>query len=175
MIERMRPMDSAPRDGTAVLLWWKMSGLDPDCCRWDVKLEAWVRGAGDNREWADDLFAGWTPIVRPLEPDACRCEVWRPTFLICDPCKNSLPDGMWMRLVASEQQAERRAAEMEIERFLAPEPEPAPILPPTPQRLRLQIVSAARESVALGQSLAAFQALAGVAHARATKRAEGAR
>lgn len=48
----------------------------------------------------------------------------------------------------------------------APEPDET-----SPQRLRLQIQSAAQESVALGQPLAEFQALAGVAHAQATKRA----
>lgn len=52
----------------------------------------------------------------------------------------------------------------------APEPE-AQTMPPTPQRLRLQIQSAAQESVALGQPLAKFLALAGVAHAQAAKRA----
>lgn len=43
---------------------------------------------------------------------------------------------------------------------------------PTPQRLRMQILSAAQEAVALGQSLGEFLALASVAHAQATKRAE---
>lgn len=52
----------------------------------------------------------------------------------------------------------------------APEPE-APILPPSKGRAAFQLFSAAHESVALGQSLAEFQALAGVAHAQATKRA----
>ncbi len=120
-MERMRPMDSAPRDGTAVLLWWKLSGCDPDVCRWEERLEAWIRGAGDDREWADDLFAGWTPIVRPLEPEA-------------------------------------------------PEPE-AQAMPPSMERATFRLFSAAQESVALRQPLAEFQALAGVAHAQATRRA----
>lgn len=119
-MERMRPMDSAPRDGTEVLLWFTGHN-GAAVCFWNEKYRLWDEREDDPDGWREDQCAGWTPIVRPLEP------------------------------------------------------EPAPILPPTPQRLRLQIRSAAQESVALGQSLAAFQALAGVAHARATKRAEGAR
>ena len=46
-----------------------------------------------------------------------------------------------------------------------------PRLARSPQRLRLQIQSAAQESVALRQPLAKFVALAGVAHAQATRRA----
>lgn len=47
-----------------------------------------------------------------------------------------------------------------------------PLEPRPPEhRLRLQIQSAAQESVALGQPLAKFVALAGVAHAQAAKRA----
>lgn len=125
MIERMRPMSEAPRDGTAVTLWWVWRNFAPDVCRWDEQSKAWER-AGDHREWADDLFIGWTPIVRPLEPEA-------------------------------------------------PEPDPAPILPPTPQRLRLQIRSAAQESVALGQGVGEFVAMAKLAHGEATKRKEGGR
>lgn len=69
-MQRMRPMSEAPRDGTAVLLWWGCPDFAPDVCRWDEQSKAWERGAGDTREWADDVFAGWTPIVRPLEPNA---------------------------------------------------------------------------------------------------------
>lgn len=43
---------------------------------------------------------------------------------------------------------------------------------PTPQRLRIQILSAAQEAVALGQSVGDFLALASTAHSQATKRAE---
>mgnify|MGYP000857588494 CR=1 FL=1 len=50
-------------------------------------------------------------------------------------------------------------------------PEPAPILPPTPQRLRLQIRSAAQESVALGIRVGEFLAMASIAHNEATKQA----
>lgn len=115
-MERMRPMSEAPRS-TKVWVWWERYDTPESLC---LDGEAWVDEHGD--AWHVDDAQGWTPIVRPLEPEA-------------------------------------------------PEPEPAPILPPTPQRLRLQIVSAAQESVALGQSLAEFQALAGVAHAQAAKRA----
>jgi hypothetical protein len=115
-MDSMRPMSEAPRDGTAVLLWWKAS-VTPDVCRW---LDSgWEDEAGN--ALVEEFFAGWTPIVRPLEPDA-------------------------------------------------PEPE-APILPPSMERATCQLFSAARESVALRQSLAQFQALTGVAHAQATKRA----
>lgn len=115
-MDSMRPMSEAPRDGTAVLLWWTAS-VTPDVCRW---LDSgWEDEAGN--ALVEEFFAGWTPIVRPLEPDA-------------------------------------------------PEPE-APILPPSMERATCQLFSAARESVALRQSLAQFQALAGVAHAQATKRA----
>lgn len=53
----------------------------------------------------------------------------------------------------------------------APEPE-AQTMPPTPQRLRLQIMSAAQESVALGQSVGDFLAMASIAYREAKKRAE---
>ena len=43
---------------------------------------------------------------------------------------------------------------------------------PTPQRLRMQILSAAQEAVALGQSLGDFLAMASIAHNEATKRAQ---
>lgn len=52
----------------------------------------------------------------------------------------------------------------------APEPE-AQTMPPSMERATFRLFSAAQESVALGQPLAQFQALAGVAHAQATKRA----
>lgn len=52
----------------------------------------------------------------------------------------------------------------------APEPE-AQTMPPTPQRLRLQIVSAAQESVALGQARIEFLAMASIAHVEAMERA----
>lgn len=143
-MERMRPMTSAPRDGTAVLLWWGCPDFAPDVCRWDEQSKAWERGAGDTRAWADDVFAGWTPIVRPLEPEApepkqaqkprcgvCKCEYRsnRPTAGCECPCRPSM------------------------------------------ERATIQLFSAAQESVALGQPLAQFQALAGVAHARAARRA----
>lgn len=118
-MDRMRPMSEAPRDGTAVLLWWKEATYDPDVARYHTGNSMWLTDS--DGAYQDAVLAGWTPIVRPLEPDA-------------------------------------------------PEPE-AQTVPPTPQRLRLQIQSAAQESVALRQPLAAFQALAGVAHLRATQRA----
>lgn len=52
----------------------------------------------------------------------------------------------------------------------APEPE-AQAIPPSMERATFQLFSAAQESVALGQPLAKFVALAGVAHAQATQRA----
>lgn len=64
-----------------------------------------------------------------------------------------------------------------IARPLEPdEPKPeARTIPPTPQRLRIQILSAAHESVALGQSGGDFLAMASIAHNEATKRAERAK
>lgn len=178
-MERMRPMTSAPRDGTAVLLWWGCPDFAPDVCRWDEQSKAWERGAGDTRAWADDVFAGWTPIVRPLEPDAPepkqaqkpRCGVCGDTGVIraddravccrCpSPCKKCSDRSAYRALPGCECFCHQTA----------PEPE-AQTMPPMPQRLRLQIQSAAQESVALGQPLAQFQALAGVAHAQATRRA----
>lgn len=123
-MQRMRPMSEAPRDGTAVLLWWKIQRVAPNVCYWDAEggwlLDATKEIAG-SETWTDENFAGWTPIVRPLEPEA-------------------------------------------------PEPE-AQTMPPTPQRLRLQIQSAAQESVALGQGVGEFLAMAEMAHGEATERA----
>jgi hypothetical protein len=50
--------------------------------------------------------------------DLCLCKPGRITFLICDPCKDSLPDGLWMRFVASDA-PERKTAGEEIEKILA--------------------------------------------------------
>lgn len=50
--------------------------------------------------------------------DKCKCVPGRITFLVCDPCKDSLPDGLWMRFVASEA-PERKAAGEEIEKILS--------------------------------------------------------
>ncbi len=113
-MERMRPMDSAPRDGTEVLLWFTGHN-GAAVCFWNEKYRLWDEREDDPDGWREDQCAGWTPIVRPLEP------------------------------------------------------EPAPILPPTPQRLRLQIRSAAQESVALGIGVGEFVAMASLAHMEAIK------
>jgi len=114
-MERMRPMSEAPRS-TKVWVWWKRYDT-PESLRLDG--EAWVDEHGD--AWHVDDAQGWTPIVRPLEPDA-------------------------------------------------PEPE-AQTMPPTPQRLRLQIRSAAQESVALGIGVGELLEMAKLAHGEATKQA----
>ena len=51
------------------------------------------------------------------EGKTCVCNRGRETFLICDPCKDSLPECLWLRFAASEL-PERTAAGYEIERFL---------------------------------------------------------
>jgi hypothetical protein len=118
-MDRMRPMSEAPRDGTAVLLWWKEATYNPDVASYHTGHAMWLTDS--DGAYQDTVLAGWTPIVRPLEPDA-------------------------------------------------PEPE-AQAMPPSMERATIQLFSAAQESVALRQPLAAFQALAGVAHAQAARRA----
>ncbi len=124
MTERMRPMSEAPPNADWVHVWPKIQTNVPDRVFWHAYEVGGVWVDADGGELNDaqvKCCAGWTPIVRPLEPDA-------------------------------------------------PEPE-AKTIPPSIDRATFQLFSAAQESVALGQSMAAFQALAGVAHARATKRA----
>ncbi len=146
-MDRMRPMSEAPRDGTEVLLWWKEATYNPDVAHYYAPWTMWLTD-GDSA-YQDAVFAGWTPIVRPLEPDAPERN-----------CK-----GAWV--LGNNCKTCPRCIETKPE---APEPE-AQTMPPTPQRLRLQIRSAARESVALGQGVGEFLAMAEMAHAQATQRA----
>lgn len=73
--ERMKPMSEAPRDGTAVVLWWKIQRLAPNVCYWDAEGgRGWMLDGSEeidsSETWTDENFVGWTPIVRPLEPEA---------------------------------------------------------------------------------------------------------
>ena len=65
------------------------------------------------------------------EPAPCTCKPGRQTFLICDGCKDMLPNGLWMQATETPMPA-RRAAEMEVEKFLADKgrakPEPPALL-----------------------------------------------
>ena len=146
-MQRMRPMSEAPPVGTAVMLWWKEVTLNPAVVIWH---DGWLERAPS--------FAGWTPIVRPLEPEAPE-QTQKPRCKVCGDTRIMERRG---HLVP--------CTHCHLPREIAPEPV-AQTMPPTPQRLRLQMQSAAHESVALRQPLAAFQALAGVAHAQATQRA----
>lgn len=68
MTERMRPMSEAPRDGTQVLLWWKEATYNPDVAHYYAPWTMWLTDS--DSAYQDAVFAGWTPLVRPLEPDA---------------------------------------------------------------------------------------------------------
>ncbi len=146
-MDRMRPMSEAPRDGTAVLLWWKEATYNPDVASYHTGCAMWLTDS--DGAYQDAVLAGWTPIVRPLEPEAPErnCKgAWAlgNNCKTCPRCIETKPDAL--------------------------EPE-AQTMPPTPQRLRLQIQSAAQESVALGQARIEFLAMASIAHVEAMERA----
>jgi hypothetical protein len=64
--------------------------------------------------WSEDKTAG----AEILAAHRCDCAT-KPVNLasVCDPCKNSLPEGLWLRFVASEL-PQRLEAAAEIERIL---------------------------------------------------------
>lgn len=171
-------MSEAPRDGTVVRLWAGNPALGAIEGSWHKDAEEW-RGNGSG--WDEANFVGWTPIVRPLEPNAPepdrkpRCGVCGDTHVM--ELRENLVPCTHCPMPCSRCAAGAYCATPHClcdchggeKAQVAPEPES---LPPSKQRATFQLFSAAQEAVALGQSVGEFLALASVAHAQATKRAE---
>ena len=71
-------------------------------------------------------------LAQQSPPVSCTCAPGRITFLICDHCKDSLPDGLWTQATATPMET-RRAAEAEIEAYLARNGSSVPTAPAAPQ------------------------------------------
>lgn len=60
-----QPIDTAPRDGTQLLLWFDDGG-PANVCWWDPTL-SWTDG---EYRWPDEAFTHWTAIEAPLDEEA---------------------------------------------------------------------------------------------------------
>ena len=58
-----RPIETAPRDGTPVLVWvrWQNTPAGPAIAEWDLRRESWKR-AGIARPIAPTIVTHWLPL-----------------------------------------------------------------------------------------------------------------
>jgi hypothetical protein len=61
-----QPIDTAPRDGTRVLVWWAYR-LCADAAHWDAESDGgeWVGYFGDTGYASDSECTHWMPLPEP--------------------------------------------------------------------------------------------------------------